>query len=161
MDIPGIFLTEGSNPGLLHCRQILYQLSCQGKVSCLNVTRFSTCTHDRTHQNLVSVPSVLQSSQIALAPLLITQWHLSGLLGLLSMTSQHQRPHTPSWSCPPVASAGVFPWWSWPPDCSFSAPGPGSSPVCPLHGSAPRSLVLPLPYSLPSSLTGFIQSSTL
>ena len=25
-----IFLTQGSNPGLLHCRQILYQLSCQG-----------------------------------------------------------------------------------------------------------------------------------
>ena len=25
-----IFLTEGSNPGLLHCSQILYHLSCQG-----------------------------------------------------------------------------------------------------------------------------------
>ena len=24
----GIFPTQGSNPGLLHCRQILYQLSC-------------------------------------------------------------------------------------------------------------------------------------
>ena len=24
---PGIFLTQGSNPGLLHCRQILYHLS--------------------------------------------------------------------------------------------------------------------------------------
>ena len=27
---PGIFLIQGSNPGLLHCRQILYHLSCQG-----------------------------------------------------------------------------------------------------------------------------------
>ena len=27
---PGIFPTRGSNPGLLHCRQILYQLSHQG-----------------------------------------------------------------------------------------------------------------------------------
>ena len=27
---PGIFPTEGSNPGLLHCRQILYHLSHQG-----------------------------------------------------------------------------------------------------------------------------------
>ena len=27
---PGIFLTQGSNPGLLHCRQILYHLSHQG-----------------------------------------------------------------------------------------------------------------------------------
>ena len=26
----GIFLTQGSNPGLLHCRQILYRLSHQG-----------------------------------------------------------------------------------------------------------------------------------
>ena len=28
--LQGIFLTQGSNPGLLHCRQILYWLSRQG-----------------------------------------------------------------------------------------------------------------------------------
>ena len=28
--LQGIFPIQGSNPGLLHCRQILYQLSCQG-----------------------------------------------------------------------------------------------------------------------------------
>ena len=28
--LQGIFLTQGLNPGLLHCRQILYQLSHQG-----------------------------------------------------------------------------------------------------------------------------------
>ena len=28
--LQGIFLTQGSNPGLLHCSQILYHLSCQG-----------------------------------------------------------------------------------------------------------------------------------
>ena len=27
----GFFLTQGSNPGLLHCRQILYHLSHQGR----------------------------------------------------------------------------------------------------------------------------------
>ena len=27
--LQGIFLTQGSNPGLLHCRQILYHLSCR------------------------------------------------------------------------------------------------------------------------------------
>ena len=27
---PRIFPTHGSNPGILHCRQILYHLSCQG-----------------------------------------------------------------------------------------------------------------------------------
>ena len=29
--LQGIFLTQGSNPGLLHCRWILYQLSHKGK----------------------------------------------------------------------------------------------------------------------------------
>ena len=28
--LQGIFLIQGSKPGLLHCRQILYLLSCQG-----------------------------------------------------------------------------------------------------------------------------------
>ena len=28
--LQGIFPTQGSNPGLLHCRQILYRLSYQG-----------------------------------------------------------------------------------------------------------------------------------
>ena len=32
----GIFLTQGSNPGLPHCRQILYQLSHRGSDSSLN-----------------------------------------------------------------------------------------------------------------------------
>ena len=29
--LQGIFPTQGSNPGLLNCRQILYQLSYQGR----------------------------------------------------------------------------------------------------------------------------------
>ena len=29
--LQGIFLTQGSNPDLLHCRQILYHLSHQGR----------------------------------------------------------------------------------------------------------------------------------
>ena len=35
--LQGIFLTQESNPGLLHCRQILYQLSYQGrpKIHCI------------------------------------------------------------------------------------------------------------------------------
>ena len=33
--LQGIFLTQGSNPGLLHCRQILYHLSNQGSPSTL------------------------------------------------------------------------------------------------------------------------------
>ena len=30
--LQGIFLTQGSNPGLPHCRQILYQLSHKGSL---------------------------------------------------------------------------------------------------------------------------------
>ena len=30
--LQGIFPTQGSNPGLPHCRRILYQLSCQGSM---------------------------------------------------------------------------------------------------------------------------------
>ena len=33
--LQGIFLTQGSNPGFLHCRQIFYCLSHQGRVSLL------------------------------------------------------------------------------------------------------------------------------
>ena len=32
-----IFKTQGSNPGLLHCRQFLYQLSHQGSLKCVRV----------------------------------------------------------------------------------------------------------------------------
>ena len=32
--LPGIFLTQGSSPCLLHCRQILYHLSQQGSPGC-------------------------------------------------------------------------------------------------------------------------------
>ena len=37
--LQGIFLTQGSNWGLLHCRQILYQLSYQGRLSAISLTK--------------------------------------------------------------------------------------------------------------------------
>ena len=33
--LQGIFPTQGSNPGLQHCRQILYQLSHKGMYKCM------------------------------------------------------------------------------------------------------------------------------
>ena len=39
--IQGIFQTNGLNPGILHCRQILYSLSHQ---ACLRLTQFSSVT---------------------------------------------------------------------------------------------------------------------
>ena len=44
--LQGIFLTQESNRGLLHCRRILYQLSYQGNLWLLLLsTMFSRCTH--------------------------------------------------------------------------------------------------------------------
>ena len=36
--LQGIFPTQGSNPGVLHCKQMLYQLSHQGSPKCENVS---------------------------------------------------------------------------------------------------------------------------
>ena len=47
----GIFLTQGSNPGLPHCRQILYHKSHQGSPYCLNtIPSLKQVTHT-THQS--------------------------------------------------------------------------------------------------------------
>ena len=40
----GIFLTQGSNPGLLHCRRILYQLSHQGSPEVLCIKEMGVLT---------------------------------------------------------------------------------------------------------------------
>ena len=41
--LQGIFPTQASNPGLPHCREILYHLSHQGSVFLLNTVLFQTC----------------------------------------------------------------------------------------------------------------------
>ena len=46
--LQGIFLTQESNPGLPHCRQILYFLSRQGSIV-LSLENTYTHTHTRTH----------------------------------------------------------------------------------------------------------------
>ena len=55
--LQGIFLTQGSNPGLLHCRQILYHLSYQGSHANTEFTMFKaknpkTSTHQETTSEL-------------------------------------------------------------------------------------------------------------
>ena len=39
--LQGIFLTQGSNPGLPHCRQMLYRLSHQGSLDTVNFSVFT------------------------------------------------------------------------------------------------------------------------
>ena len=51
--LQGIFPTQGWNPGLLHCRQILYQLSHQGSLFLLKIIinhLVFICRHLRTMQ---------------------------------------------------------------------------------------------------------------
>ena len=49
-----IFLTQGSNPSLLHCRQILYHLNHQGSpeiyVKCSKFPNRDTCLHAKSLQ---------------------------------------------------------------------------------------------------------------
>ena len=66
--LQGIFPTQGSNPGLLHCGQILYQLSCEGEsshsdwfdpfsdqLSSLNTSLEPLCGQYEGHQELWSL----------------------------------------------------------------------------------------------------------
>ena len=41
--LQGIFPTQGSNPGLPHCRQILYQLSSKGALTKILMLVFNEC----------------------------------------------------------------------------------------------------------------------
>ena len=43
--LQGIFPTQGSNPGLPHCRQILYQLSHKGSPLLLAPPKWLACPH--------------------------------------------------------------------------------------------------------------------
>ena len=50
--LQGIFLTQGWNPGLLHCRQVLYHLSHQG--SLLKSTHLTPVVHTTVWEILVN-----------------------------------------------------------------------------------------------------------
>ena len=41
--LQGIFPSQGLNPGLLHCRQILYQLSCEGSPNPSGIRQMKVC----------------------------------------------------------------------------------------------------------------------
>ena len=47
---PGIFPTHGQNPGLPHCRQILYQLSHKGSPQKFKETQYSLHRHPKSNQ---------------------------------------------------------------------------------------------------------------
>ena len=61
--LQGIFSTQGSNLGLLHCRQILYHLSHQG-----NPIHTHTHTHTHTHICIVIIDSPIQQPIVQQKP---------------------------------------------------------------------------------------------
>ena len=50
--LQGIFPTQGSNPGLLHCRQILYQLSHKGTPKKMSQVRKNSIKKKKNHSNI-------------------------------------------------------------------------------------------------------------
>ena len=58
--LQGIFLTQGSNPGLLYCRQALYHLSYQRSPIRGATAKRSHCNEKPKHQNRKSSPYLLQ-----------------------------------------------------------------------------------------------------
>ena len=51
--LPGTFPTQGSNPGLLHCRLILYQLSHKGRLDILWLSSLMLILCDPMHCDLL------------------------------------------------------------------------------------------------------------
>ena len=55
----GIFPTQGSNPGLLHCRWILYQLSHQGSPRILEWVAYPFSSRSSWHRNWTGVSCLI------------------------------------------------------------------------------------------------------
>ena len=56
--LQGIFPTQGSNPGLPHCRQILYQLSHQGSLRTLKWVAYPFCRGSSQPKNQTRVSCI-------------------------------------------------------------------------------------------------------
>ena len=65
--LQGIFPTQGSNPGLLHCRWILYQLSHKGSPRILEWVAYPS-PGDLSHLGIEKGSSALQAGSLPLAP---------------------------------------------------------------------------------------------
>ena len=130
--LQGIFPTQGSNPGLLHCRQILYQLSHQGSPRILEWIIVSPTIKFYFKFWICGISSDEVSSVAQLCP---------------THESQHARPPCPSqtprvhpnpcplsWWCHPTISSSVIPF-----SCPQSFPASGSFQMSQLFASGGQS----------------------
>ena len=81
--LQGIFPTQGSNPGLLHCSRILYQMSHQGSPMFLSLCFLSFVMGTITLPNGIIVKINKTGT-----------WHRAAALKMLPVTTCHSR-----WSC--------------------------------------------------------------
>jgi len=90
----GIFLTQGSNPGLPHCRQILYQLSHQGKpkevLTSHAQTHRDTHTRRNTHRDTCADICTHRDTHVCTP----TDTHTHSRLQCLTRCHHHVQTHT-------------------------------------------------------------------
>ena len=127
--LQGIFPTQALNPGLPHCRRILYQLSYQGSAMCLR----------SPHSDPPYLPNCIEQPQLVL------------------LKYQSKKPHTPPLSClcsllrsqVSVLTHPLFHIFSYP--CVF-----GSSPYV-AHPSSNQQAHLQHSHHIPGSLAWWTQ----
>ena len=126
--LQGIFPTQGSNPGLLHCRRILYQLSHKGSPRILEwvpypFSRGSSCP--RNHWGLLNCMQILYQ----LSYQGVSEWVKS-----LSRVQLFATPWSVAHQAPPSMGFSRQEYWSGLP---FPSPGDLPNP-----GIEPRSPIL-------------------
>ena len=135
--LQGIFPTQGLNPGLPHCRRILYQLSYEGSPSIKSTSLIpqrcpiqvghcsclDLCIHHLSINCSVQFSSVAQSCPTLCDPM---DWLLHARLPCPSPTPRACSNSCPlSWWCHPTISSSVVPFSS----CLQSFPASGSFPM--------------------------------
>ena len=127
--LQGIFPTQGSNPGLLHCRRILYQLNHKGSPLSSYPHHYSNGEKNIKHTDSVVGIGNISSVQFSLSVVSDSLRHNGLQCTRLSCPSPTPRASSNSclsslW-CHPTVSSFVVPFSS----CPRSFPATGSFPV--------------------------------
>ena len=127
--LQGIFSTQGSNPGLPHCRQTLYHLSHQGSWGGPKVDVFkqgvspSVCHRPHHSPLLHTIPLTQASCHVTQAPDNTGVWNPWDIICCQHFTQAEKKIHVPprpKWrhwgagrsrsGCPWAAAPGMFSW---------------------------------------------------
>ena len=109
--LQGIFPTQGSNPGLLHCRQTLYQLSDKGSPESAVGTHISPSSCTSSHPLPIPPPRLIQSPCLSsLRHTANSYWPsiLHMVMPVSMLVSPHISPSPPFSLCPYVYSLCLF-----------------------------------------------------